>query len=530
MSARYLTNFDTNHLSSEEVDVLIVGSGIAGLYAAYKAARSGAQVLVLTKRTVEDTCTERAQGGIAAAIGETDSPLLHFEDTLAAGADLCDPEAVEILVSEGPECVGELVHLGTRFDRMGSEWALGREGAHSQNRILHASGDATGAEIQRVLSLQVREEQKIPVLERHFVVDLLVREGRCFGLLAYDEARHRLCVFWSNVVIMASGGAGQLYAHTTNPEVVTGDGIAAAYRAGADVMDLEFVQFHPTALAARDGCSFLISEAVRGEGGILRNARGERFMVEYHPAAELAPRDVVIRGILSEMESTGQSLVYLDVTHLPPELVHSRFPNITRTCLSLGIDPAKEGIPVAPAAHYFMGGIKTDLQGATSIRGLYACGEVACAGVHGANRLASNSLLDGLVFGSRIVERVLRENPYRSNVKRLSGFLNRSLEPGKPVNPMILRLELQKMMLEQVGPLRTADGLSRALSFFDGQRYLTGVCAEEPSSFEIRNLITVGELVTGAALARTESRGGHYRQDYPCRLEHWRKHIIFRRH
>jgi L-aspartate oxidase len=512
------------------VDFLIVGSGIAGLYTANRAGAMGARVLVLTKRTVEDTCTERAQGGIAAAIGAADSPLLHFDDTLVAGADLCNREAVEVLVNEGPERVGELVRLGTRFDRMGSELALGREGAHSQNRILHASGDATGAEIQRVLSLQVRQEQKIPVLERHFVVDLLVRDGQCYGLLAYDEAHRRLCVFWSRVVVMASGGAGQLYAYTTNPEVVTGDGIAAAYRAGADVMDLEFIQFHPTVLALRNGPPFLISEAVRGEGGILRNALGDRFMPRYHPDAELAPRDVVTRGILSEMELTGESRVYLDVTHLPTEQVYARFPNITRTCLSLGINLTKEGIPVAPAAHYVMGGIKTDLQGATSINGLYACGEVACAGAHGANRLASNSLLDGLVFGARIVERVLGSGAGRGRANPPVTFSNSGLKPEKPINLVALRRQLQKMMLERVGPVREADGLGRALGFFDGQRFLTGFAAEEPETFEIRNLLTVGELVAEAALARTESRGGHYRRDYPQPEERWRKHIIFRRH
>lgn len=524
----YLTNFDVRDLPREEADCLIVGSGIAGLYTACQARRAGARVLVLTKRAVADTCTEKAQGGIAAAIGAADSPLLHYKDTMAAGAGLCSAAAVGILVHEGPRRVEDLVRLGARFDRAGGRFALGREGAHSRNRILHASGDATGAEIQRVLSRHAAGEPGITIRERHFLVDLLVRDQECFGVLAFDQARETLCVFWSPAVVLASGGAGQLYAHTTNPKVVTGDGIAAAYRAGADLMDMEFVQFHPTALALEGAPVFLISEAVRGEGGLLRNAAGERFMPRYHEAAELAPRDVVTRAILSEMWGDDGAHVWLDMTHLPAEAVRARFPTITRTCLRYGIDPTAQPVPVAPAAHYIMGGVKTDLHGRTSIAGLYACGETACAGVHGANRLASNSLLDGLVFSGRIVEHIARSP--RGAVRR-PAFAHAGLAADpRPAETAALKRRLQEIMSARVGPVRDAGGLEAALAFFDAQRPLAGIAARTPAHFELRNLLQVGELAAEAALARRESRGGHYRRDCPHPVARWRKHIIFRRH
>jgi L-aspartate oxidase len=338
----------------------------------------GSRVAVVTKAGIDDGNTEKAQGGIAAAIGETDSPALHREDTLMAGAGLCDEEAVEVLVTEGPERVRELMRLGAVFDREGGKLALTREGAHRRRRILHASGDATGAELQRALSTRVRDEGQFGVLENHFVVDLLVREGVCHGALVLSRKEGKLSVFRARATVLANGGLGQLYSYSTNPVVATADGVAQAYRAGAEVMDLEFIQFHPTVLHLPGVLPFLISEAVRGEGAYLRNSGGERFMPSYHELAELAPRDVVTRAILSEMEKAEATTVYLDLSHLDPQMVATRFPTIGATCAGYGLDLASDPIPVAPCAHYSMGGVKTGLHGQTCVERLYACGETAC--------------------------------------------------------------------------------------------------------------------------------------------------------
>jgi L-aspartate oxidase len=520
----FIVNFDTRQLPWESVDHLVIGSGIAGLYTAYLLSRSGRGVVVVTKKMVGNTATERAQGGIAAAIGTSDSPLLHLQDTLRAGAGLCDPEAVRILVTEGPDRVRDLVGMGTCFARTDAGFALVREGAHRQRRILYAGGDATGAEIQRALCHQVRR-LNIPILENHFVVDLLVHHGQCYGALVLDETTGRLVAFRSKAVILASGGAGQLFRQTTNPLVATGDGIALAYRAGAAVTDLEFVQFHPTVLALPEGCTFLISEAVRGEGGVLRNAAGEAFMARYHPDAELAPRDVVTRAILTEMKATAAH-VFLDVTHLPADSLRRRFPTIAQTCAGLGLDIAREWIPVAPAAHYMMGGVQTNVHGETAVADLYACGEVACVGVHGANRLASNSLLDGLVFGGRIVERILaRPAGWRAGPE----FACSELRAAGRVDYVGLRTALQDQMDAHLGPIREPSGLEQSLRFFERYDYLQRCAAPDPEAMEVHNLLQVGALVTEAALARRESRGGHYRTDYPEPRECWRKHLIFQR-
>ncbi|MBE0466063.1 MAG: L-aspartate oxidase [Candidatus Desulforudis sp.] len=525
MTGLYILNFDTRQLPSEAVDYLVVGSGIAGLYTAYLLARSGRRVVVVTKKMVENTSTERAQGGIAAAIGASDSPLLHLQDTLRAGAGLCDPEAVQVLVTEGPYRVRHLVGMGARFDRTDGGFALVREGAHRQRRILYAGGDATGAEIQRTLCRQVNE-MKIPVLENHFVVDLLVAHGQCCGALVLDETANRLLVFRSRVIILTSGGAGQLFRQTTNPPVATGDGIAVAFRAGAEVADLEFIQFHPTVLALADGPPFLISEAVRGEGGILRNASGKPFMSRYHPDGELAPRDVVTRAILAEMRATGTDSVFLDVTHLPADKLRRRFPTIAQTCTALGLDICRECIPVAPAAHYMMGGVRTNLYGETTIENLYACGEVACAGVHGANRLASNSLVDGLVFGGRIVERVLTRSQGTISDPDFSCAL---LRATAGIDYGALRSALQEQMDLNLGPIREPSGLEQALRFFEDHQYLHECAAPHTEAMEVHNLLQLGLLVTEAAAARRESRGGHYRTDYPQPRECWRKNLLFQR-
>lgn len=525
MPRGYLVNFDTRQLPQEEWEYVILGSGIAGLYTACAASQTGAKVVVLTKHTILESNTEKAQGGIAAALGSADSPSLHRQDTLSAGAGLCDEEAVNILVHEGPRRVKELIALGARFDALNGELLLGREGAHSRRRILHAAGDATGAEIQRVLTEHAGRNPGIEVRENHFAVDLLVHENTCYGALVYDLLEERLKVFWGRVIVLATGGLGQLYEQNTNPEVATGDGVAMAYRAGAEVMDLEFIQFHPTVLSLPGAPRFLISEAVRGEGGILRNCRGERFMPRYHELAELAPRDVVVRAILNELAETNSKEVFLDVSHLDPEKIQRRFPTITRTCRELGLEIRKDPIPVTPAAHYAMGGVKTNLNGETSIDGLYACGEVACQGVHGANRLASNSLLDGLVFGKRIVEHARRCYPPRKRREFACDCLSAPL----PLDYRDLRMAIKSVMNKSAGPVRTGGGLQEALAFFEKWSCLFKHAAAGWEEMEVRNMCEVGRLIVHAALLRTESRGGHYRADYPAPDEKWQMHIIFKR-
>ncbi len=527
MPEKYIMNFDTRELPQVDDEYLILGSGIAGLYTALAASAAGGSVTVITKLDMMDTGTEKAQGGIAAALGDSDSPALHREDTLVAGAGLCDAEAVAALVSEGPDRVRELIEMGAHFDSDSHGLCLTREGAHSKRRILHASGDATGAEIQRVLTLQVRANDKIRVLENHYVADLLVNENTCYGVLALDRTSGLFKVFRARVVILATGGLGRLYEHNTNPEVATGDGIGIAFRAGAEVMDMEFIQFHPTVLYLPGAPRFLISEAVRGEGAYLRNSQGHRFMPDYHDLAELAPRDVVVRAILKEMAATGLNQVYLDVTHLDPEVIRSRFPNITRTCAQYNLDITVDRIPISPAAHYMMGGVKTNLVGETSIRGLYACGECSCPGVHGANRLASNSLLDGLVFGGRIVNETRKFlKDYRP--RRLEFGCDWLLKQDK-IDFAALRRELQVLMGQKAGPVRSNRGLMEALEFFDYWSRLQRHSEETAEGMEVKNMLQVGELVAEAALARRESRGGHYRVDYPECNQRWQKHIIFRR-
>lgn len=527
MPNKYLVNFHSRELPQQEAEYLIIGGGIAGLFTAWAAAKAGASVTLLTKRSVAESNTDRAQGGIAAALGQQDSPGLHMQDTLVAGAGLCDEDAVRILVNEGPERVKELIDMGASFDRTGDGLCFTREGCHSQDRILHAQGDATGAEILRALSQNVTALASVEVLENQYVIDLLVKENTCYGVLAQDKVTGQFRIFRGRVVVLATGGSGRLYNYTTNPEVATADGIALAYRAGAEVMDMEFIQFHPTSLVLPDAPRFLISEAVRGEGALLRNARGERFMPQYHGMAELAPRDIVSRAILSEMAKTGAESVFLDLTHLDPEKIKERFPTITLTCSNYGLDITKDLIPVAPAAHYMMGGVKTDLWGETSIQRLFSCGEASCMAVHGANRLASNSLLDGLVWGGRIVQRAAYVVENRLHDK--PEFYCDDLLPTPDIDYSELRKKLQQIMGEKVGPLRTAQRLAEALAFFDRWSHLQNHEVKETSKMEVRNMLEVGGLITEAAMMRTESRGGHFRLDYPETAERWRKHILLKR-
>jgi len=527
MIPRTLIDMDIANVPRVETDVAVIGSGIAGLYTALKAADAGLRVIMIAKKSLLESNTRYAQGGIAAVISDEDSPQYHRQDTLIAGAGLCSSEAVDVLVHEGPDGVQELVRFGTQFDREeDGEYALTMEGAHSQRRILHAQGDATGAEIVRALAEKTRRSEWIDVWDDHFCLDLVTDEGECVGVVV-QRPSGELVFVTAKATVLSTGGAGQLYRYTTNPELATGDGIAMAFRAGAYVQDVEFVQFHPTALTYPGAPRFLISEAVRGEGAVLRNIRGERFMEQYHPQLELAPRDVVARAIVSEIDKTKSTFVYLDLTHESQETVKARFPTIYEFCLRYGLDLSSDWIPVAPAAHYMMGGVKTDLHGETSVRRLFACGEVSSTGVHGANRLASNSLSEAIVFGRRIVERI-RELPALDREPEFHVELGRTEPVMQPI--IEKKLKLQKLMLRYAGLVRNEKGLKKGLEELRRQSPVFYAKLSGREQYEFANLLTVGLLTMLAALRREESRGAHYREDFPERDDIvWKKHIVHHR-
>jgi L-aspartate oxidase len=505
-------------------DYIIVGSGIAGLFAALRARQHG-RVLVLTKGPIEECNTRYAQGGIAAAVGPDDSPELHLKDTLVAGAGLVDPEAARILVTEAADRIADLVRFGVPFDAIDGEVALAREGAHSTARVIHAGGDSTGAYIELSLSRLARLSN-ITVLEHFMAERILVEDGTVGGLATLDCRTSTQEEFACRHLILAAGGCGQLYKVSTNNPGATGDGVALAYRAGAEIVDMEFIQFHPTALRMPGVPVFLISEAVRGEGGILRDVEGRRFMPDYHESAELAPRDVVARAILSEMSKSGSDHVNLDITHLPARQVSSRFPQIYRFCLDHGLDITSAPIPVSPAAHYTMGGVRTNTWGETTLRGLYACGEVACTGVHGANRLASNSLLETVVFAKRVIDRTQSpsENlpPPEPEARPLS-------EPQPAEAPALDLPTLQWLTWEKVGIIRDGTSLAEAKSLLSAWEASGRPAPSDRASHELANLLTTGRLVAEAALIREESRGAHYRTDFPEPSEAWLRHTVFRR-
>ncbi len=508
-------------------DYIVVGSGIAGLYASLLARERGS-LLVLTKGTITECNTRHAQGGIAVAIGKDDSPELHLQDTLAAGAGLCDTEAATVLVREGPARVTDLIRLGVPFDTLYGSIALATEAAHSHARIVHAGGDATGEYIETTLSRRLIETHSL-IREHCLVTRILVDDGQVAGVRILDCRSGEVTEFGCRFLILATGGAGQLFKFTTNPEVATGDGVALAYNAGAEIADMEFFQFHPTALCLPGVPVFLISEAMRGEGALLRNNKGYRFMPDYAAQAELAPRDIVTRSIVTEMKKTQSDCVFLDITHLSPNHITTRFPHIYRYCMEHGLDITRQPIPVSPAAHYMMGGVRTNTWGETSIRGLFAAGEVACTGVHGANRLASNSLLETIVFARRAIERT-ESNLMNNNITSGSGLaisyykmVNRSITSAVP--PRNLG-NLQSLMWEKVGIVRSGPQVEEAANTLA----IWQDTAPEPTdrcSYELNHLLTVGRLMAEAALLREESRGAHYRTDFPDIAASWLRRIVF---
>jgi len=498
--------------------VVVIGSGIAGLVAALTAAPR-ARVAVLTKAALDEGCSRHAQGGIAAAVGPGDSPELHYADTIAAGRGLCDERAVRVLVEEGPRRVRELVEWGVGFDTQDGLLMVGREAAHTRPRILHARGDATGLAIESALIARLRA-LGVGVYERHHATRLLTdADGRCRGVDAVDVDTNSTRRFAAGAVVLASGGAGRLWRNTTNPEPATGDGIALAWEAGAEVASMEFVQFHPTALALDGAPRFLISEAVRGEGAHVVNARGERFLFAADQRGELAPRDVVAQSVWQEMRRSGAAHVHLDCSPLRDRAA-VRFPTIHRTCLQFGIDITRDLVPIAPAAHYLIGGVRTDLRGATSVAGLYACGEVASSGVHGANRLASNSLLESVVFGHRAAAAALRDNA------ELPPPSTRDVEDTHDRNDAALDVaaltdRLRSLMWERAGVERDAAGLQAAASAVDDVIHQCDTSPGRLDAVALRAAAVTASLVVAAATARTETRGAHLRSDFPQSGDEW---------
>jgi L-aspartate oxidase len=496
-------------------DYIVVGSGIAGLTTALSLGRSG-HVIVLSKAGRESGNSWRAQGGIAAAVGEGDSPDLHRQDTLRTGVELCDPVSVDVMVKMAPSTIHLLAEWGTRFDRDGDKWALGREGSHSVSRILHVSGDATGAGITGALLERAKCHENIQLKTHTMVADLIVSNGACRGVSAVDGDGTVVMYLARKGVVLATGGCGQVYRYTTNDLVSTGDGFAMAYRAGVRLIDMEFVQFHPTALAVEKNPMFLVSEAVRGEGAILVNDRGEAFMERYHDWKDLAPRDVVSRAIYSEMKCGRK--VYLDATSIGSRFAE-RFPRIHRECVEKGIDPETDLIPVTPAAHFIMGGIRTDTSGETSLPRLFACGEVACTGVHGANRLASNSLLEGAVFAQRVAAKLASTPDQSLDVPDVSVP---SLCNDKQAEEA-MKDEIRTIMWECAGIVRSKEGL---LQGFSRLKELESKAPE--GMMECRNMLTTAQIIVRSALWRQESRGGHFRRDFPETSPDWAKkhHVI----
>ena len=515
-----------------ETDYLVVGAGVAGMRAAIELAAAG-RVLVLAKNELTESATQYAQGGVAVALSDEDEISLHLQDTLDAGDGLSNPEAARVLVEEGPARIQELIEWGTEFDRQGTKLTFTREGAHSRSRVLHAHGDSTGREIARALYAKATTLKHISFWEWEFTADLCVSDGRVAGVRVMNEGGEVREVH-ARAVVLATGGLGQVYRETTNPGVATGDGVAMAFRAGAELEDMEFVQFHPTALYLKKAPRFLLSEALRGEGAYLRNAEMERFMHKYHEMGELAPRDVVARAIAHELEVSplADPVVYLDLTHLDTSHVAERFPRIHSTCLAYNIDIGTDLIPVRPAAHYAMGGVRSDLEGRTSLAGLFAAGEVACTGVHGANRLASNSLLEGLVYGARVGITIREETPAAATKpnhaasKNCKPAENPATREGRGAEEMIRAV--RDLAWKNIGIVRNGAGLREAIEQLEKWRQCLPAMTSRRQC-EANNIYQTALLIARSALARLESRGAHYRLDYPLHNDaRFKKHSIVR--
>ena len=524
---RYLTAFDPQDLPHHFTDVLVVGGGVAGLRAALGVPQP-LRALVVTKDEVRESNSAYAQGGIAGVLDPEDHFEDHIADTLAAGKGLCDPKVVELVVREAPRRIGELIEWGTIFDQVNGHVALTREGGHSHPRIVHALGDATGREVMRAVIEKVRARKNVRIWQNSFTIDLLTHEGRCRGALVWDKRRGPSLI-WARAMVLATGGAGQLFRETTNPPIATADGHAVAYRAGAELRDMEFMQFHPTVLYIAGSSRHLITEAIRGEGAYLRDRDGKRFMPEYHPDAELAPRDDVSRAIVAQMAKTQHPNVYLDLSHLDPAFINERFPGIAALCKGFDLDVTRDPIPVRPGAHYMVGGVTIDDDGRTTLPGLWAAGEVTSSGLHGANRLASNSLLEGLVHGARAAEDIARSltgsGPNRLEVPPIA------CEPGPATNRAPLDLadirdSLRALMWRSVGITRDARGLHEAADQVDFWcRYALNHVFEGPNGWTSQNMLTVARLMIAAALEREESRGVHTRRDFPATDPAWARHI-----
>ena len=513
---RYLVQFHPKRVPHMFVDVLVIGGGIAGTRAALEIDQ-GLETVVVTKDALAQSNSTYAQGGIAGVLDPLDDFARHAADTIAAGKGLCDESVVNHVVEEAPDQIRDLIEIGTVFDVEDGEIALTREGGHSHRRIVHALGDATGKEVMRAMLEELRKRESVQIFEQTFTIDLLTHEGQCRGALVWNP-RHGKTIVWAKQTILATGGAGRLYRETTNPDIATGDGHAIAFRAGAEVRDMEFMQFHPTVLYIAGSSRHLITEAARGEGAYLRDSAGYRFMRDYHEAGELAPRDDVSRAITSQMAKTQQGCVYLDLSHLEPELVRERFPHIGKVCADFGLDITQDQIPVRPGAHYMIGGLTVDAVGATTLPGLWAAGEVTSSGLHGANRLASNSLLEGLVFGmstGKAASAKAAEQPDSFAAHPIgSGF------PSPPSDDELnlddVRNSLTSLMWRSVGIRRDAKGLQAAaeqVNFWD--RYVSMHEFSQPDGWELQNMLLVSRLTIASATAREESRGVHYRSDFP---------------